>query len=232
MKLHHLTPGALGLLILLAGCQQATNDEDDSPSFGSTQALTVTAVSSTTKTYWDLDTGTEVTDPASKAWDIAFTSGTGGVFTNSGATATAVASSGTGAVYYSGSTVFDEVTTYDGSGFDAPWSTDTAVSVATAGQGGTTTSTVILNKLTALDYSGGTGTEADPYTNDASAGVYDGPAYYSYSQSTGITVSNEVYLLRSGTAPGCSRSRSPACQGVTPAGSVTSSTRSPSRTLG
>lgn len=199
MNLHHLTPAALGLLVLLAGCQQATNDdEEEAPSFGSTQALTVTAVSTTTKTYWDLDTGTEVTDPASTVWDIAFTSGTGGVFTNSGATATAVASSGTGGVYYSGSTVFGDVTTYSSSGFDAAWSTDEAVYVATAGQGGTTTSTVVLNKMTALDYSGGTGTEADPYTNDASAGVYDGEAYYSYSQATGITVSNEVYLVRSG----------------------------------
>jgi len=198
MKLHYLTPAALGLLVLLAGCQQATNDdEDDAPSFGSTQALTVTATSAVT--YWDLDTGTQVTDPASTAWDIAFTSGTSGVYSNGGATATALASSGTGAVYYSGSTVFDDVTTYATSGFNATWSTDTAVYVATATQGGTTTSSVILNKMTALDYSGGTGTEADPYTNDASTGVYDGEAYYNYdSTSHAFSTSGEVYLLRSG----------------------------------
>lgn len=196
MKLHHLTPAALGLLVLLASCQQATDDEDSS-SFGSTQALTVTATSAVT--YWDLDTGTQVTDPASTTWDIALTSATGGVFTNGGATATAAASSGTGAVYYSGSTVFDEVTSYNSSSFSSTWSTDTTVYVATASQSGTSTSTAVLNKMTALDYSGGTGTEADPYTNDASAGVYDGEAYYAYdSTSHAFSASGEVYLLRSG----------------------------------
>lgn len=190
--------GALALTLVLAGCQQATSSASSDSSvdydltFGDQQTLSLT--SDSTVTYWDLDTGTEVTDATSTTWDVAFSSATQGIWTNSGATATGVSSSGVGGVYYTGYTVFANVTKAATSLFTGTWATDTEVYVSTTTGAGTSTSTAILNKMTALDYSG-SGTEADPYTS----GTYDGDAYYSYSSTThAISASGEVYIIRSG----------------------------------
>lgn len=190
-----LIPVVLGTILTLASCEQATNSSSNSGSSTlTTKSLTVTSTSA--YTYWDLSTGTEVTDPATQDWDIAFSSATQGILTNSGATATALASSGAGGVWYAGTTDFDSVTSTSGADFTEAFAVDTSVSVSTSNGSSTTTSTAVLNQMTKLDYVSGDGSASNPYVNDASAGVYDGEAYYAYNQ--GVSASGEVYIIRHG----------------------------------
>jgi len=189
-----LIPVVLATILVLTGCDQATSTGSTAAT-STTKSLTVTSTSA--YTYWDLSTGTEVTDPATQDWDIAFSYATQGILTNSGATATTQASSGAGGVWYAGTTDFDTVTSTSGADFTEDFAVDTSVSVSTASQLGTSTvSTIVLNQMTKLDYTSGDGSADDPFTNDASAGVYDGEAYYAYNQ--GVSASGEVYIVRHG----------------------------------
>jgi len=197
---------ALGCLIALAGCQQATS----SSTSNSTKSLTVTSTSTSVYQYYDLSTGAEVADPATQSWDIAFNSTTGGVRTNSGATASAPpasatvatpsSSGGLGGVYYAGSSDFDSVTTVNSSGFGDVAATDASVYTSTTMDGvNYTTSQIVVNKITKLDYDGGDGTSDTPYTYTDLATAYGGDAYYSYNDTThAISASGEVYVVRHG----------------------------------
>jgi len=199
--------GTLGVLTLfaLAGCQQATDSKNSA--FGETKALTVTATSPSTAKYFNLSTGQEVSgsDINSTKWDVGFSSSTQGVWTNSGATATAASSGGIGGVYYSGTTTFSDVVSY------SPGSvkTDTSYWVKTANgyaNGGYTYAVPVqsvLNPVTYLVYNGGSGaTSSDPLVNNGADANYAGTAYYvSHSTQQGAptyTMGNEVYVVRSG----------------------------------
>lgn len=197
MKLRILALGAL-TLVALAGCQQATNTN----AAATVASFYPTSSAGSTTTYWNLSTNTQVTgdDIKSNKWDIAVSSSTQGVWTNSGATASALGSGGQGGVYYSGSTVYTDVKSYNSAGFTGTWNTDRQVYVTSTGQSGTTTSTSVLNVMTALDYSSGTGSEDEPYSYTDLTTAYAGNAYYTYVQGSGVTVSTnpEVYVIRSG----------------------------------
>lgn len=182
------------LLILalgLGGCDDLR--ETETPA--SPSSLTVISTSETT--YWDLDTGNQVADPASQDWDLAFSGSTGGVFTNSGASAAGLGSGGLGGVAYSGTTEFNQVTDAGSEDFTGDFETDTSVSLQTAGPSGVTVTTAVLNLATKLEYSSGSGTPEDPFVNDGSPEIYEGPAYYAYLEGV-ISTSGEVYLVRHG----------------------------------
>lgn len=196
MKISPLPLAALGCLIILAGCQQSTSS-DNGPS---TKSLTVTSTSTTTYQYYSLSTGQEVTDPATKNWDVAFSSATGGVLTNSGVTATTLGSNGQGGVYYANTNDFNTVSSANTSGFSDPYATDTSVWTSTTMDGvNYTTSEIVVNKITKLEYDGGDGTNGNPFTYSDIVAAYAGPAYYAYDDTTHvISASGEVYVIRRG----------------------------------
>jgi len=194
-----ITSGAaLCCLLVLASCQQAVSSGDSK-----VKSLTVASNSSAFR-YYDLSTGTEVADPATQNWDIAFSSSTGasggGVLTNSGLSAVNAASNGQGGVYYAGTLDFDAVGSVNTSGFDGAFAQDVLVWITSQGQQGSTTAQGVLNAITKLDFSAGDGlAEGTAFSYTDVAQAYAGTAYYSYNETThAISASGEVYIIRHG----------------------------------
>ncbi len=203
---------ALGCLIILASCQQATSSSSSTPSF-----TVVTTNTDTAPKYYSLATGKVVTDPANNTWDIAFGNGSQAIYTNSGYTATASgvtgsATSGVGGVYYAGTTAWGGVSSYstskfadsNGDGNADTFGTDYYTEFNTVADGSGTASFATLNVITKLEYSAGDGTHATPFVKYPSSDVtdpYSGPAYYTYDttdQANPLKPSKEVYVVRSG----------------------------------
>jgi hypothetical protein len=197
---------ALGCLIILASCQQATSSGGSS-----TKHFTDQSTSGASYNYYSLSTGKAVTDPDTEAWDIAFGYDPQAVFTNSGDSATA--SGGSGGVYYSGKTDLSAVSSYDASkiGGSDEWSQDRSVAqdMVYGDTSSPTTyksSTLVLNTITELYYQlGGTGESGDAYTAYLGTdGTSTAPwtqatsAYDSFDGSTTYSVTNRVYVVKSG----------------------------------
>jgi hypothetical protein len=199
---------ALGCVLILAGCQQATSSSSSS---SSSSHFTDQVSSTTAYNYYDLSTGKTVSDPTTQKWDIAFGYGTQQVFTNSGDSSTA--SGGSGGVYYSGKTDFSSVSSFDTSkiGSSDVWSRDRSVTQNQVYGSSTpyttyASTTLVLNAMTELYYSeGGDGSSGNPYT------AYLGPTgsltdawtqspsiYYNFDGATSYTVTNRVYIVKSG----------------------------------
>jgi hypothetical protein len=208
--------------VLFLGCptEGEEGEEDKNYGVGDPKTLEVTVSADTTK-YYSLTTGQAVTDSgdiASQAWDIAFArSGSVGglIYTNSGATATALSSGGQGGVWYTNKTDFDAVEKSEqvtASGEYAGLDVDTTKYIDTDGNSTADEGTpYVLNVMTYLGYDGsGDGSSASsPYQakqlpNGPPTGYlpynYDKHQFYKMlnMMQSQYEVTNEVYIIKHG----------------------------------
>jgi hypothetical protein len=180
---------------------------------GETQEKEISVVTGAPK-YFSFTTNAEVTDAAkiaSKEWDIAFQPSRM-IYTNSGATATAVTSGGLGGVWFTGKTNFDAVGDED----EVETTGDYAEYAEFTKDVQKYTSATASNRFNVMTYwgfAGGTGTADDPYKSKTPTSnpppadfvpySYDKKNYVSMTSMTGpngatFELSNQVYIIKHG----------------------------------
>ncbi|MDR2078217.1 MAG: hypothetical protein LBP74_00665 [Treponema sp.] len=213
--------------ILFLGCPTEAEDNTNY-GVGEPKELDVT-VTSDTILYYSLTTGLQVTDPASKNWDIAFgrSNSTGGlIYTNSGATAAAVSSQGTGGVRITTEKKeFASVSNKDGIELTGEYEgleKDSTKYIDTNGDNSGEDTPFILNVMTYLGYAEGSGdgnSKENPYKaiQPPSGGMppatylpytYDKRQYFKMTKMIGgaeYETTDEVYIIQHGNGTGLSK---------------------------
>jgi hypothetical protein len=145
--------------VFLAGCPTDPDEEDLADPGNLDGAI---SVDEGKIRYYSLSTGEEVANPASADWDIAFDY-TRLIYTNSGATATAVGSTGSGGVWFTGKTDFDDASfsdrVTDFSGENAEYESYVKDVNRNFKMNGPTVFTVPMNIMTYFGFPSGDGTD-------------------------------------------------------------------------
>jgi hypothetical protein len=192
------------LVVLLCGAALflgCSTDPEDDPNYGGDVKTLAVEVASGGIKYYSLSTGLEVSGAAiaSKDWDIAFQE-TRMIFTNSGATATELGSTGAGGVWHTDKKDLNGITQDDAIKDDplyGPYNVD--VTRYVAGMGGTA-SPRRMNVMTFVGYN-------NEGTNDGSADkpfsasyLYDKKQFYDMvsMQPLQIDPTLEVYIVKHG----------------------------------
>ncbi|MDR2143844.1 MAG: HmuY family protein [Treponema sp.] len=201
MKHKTFIAGGIALLCaaaLLLGCDTTTGSDDDE---GKTFSVSVTAGDGTK--YFALRSGTavevEASDAATTNWDIAFKR-LRLILTNSGDTN----AGGQGGVWHTNSTDFESVTLSNKQNDyvvnSVNYSTDVTRHIPGMGGG---SNPVSLNVMTYLGYTGGTGSDSDPFT---APNLNNQKQYYvgGHMGDTGpvFTPSYQVYIIKLGDGSG------------------------------
>jgi hypothetical protein len=194
---------------LFLGCPTDTEEDNKNYGIGSPEEKEITVTSADGTVYYSLSTGQQVSNAASKNWDIAFQRSRM-IYTNSGATATAANSGGQGGVRFTNKTNFGSVSDEDAvetTGANAEYAdfTEDVVKYTSA------TASSRFNVMTYWGFGGGTGTQADPYTTlpfDSTNPnfvpyTYDKKNYVKMTSMTGpsgatFELSNQVYIIKHG----------------------------------
>jgi hypothetical protein len=183
--------------LFFLGCP---TDPGDEPNYGGeAKTLAFELAAAGDVKYYSLSTQEEVTDPASKAWDIAFENSRV-VYTNSGATATALNSGGQGGVWHTDKVKLEDVTQDDAIKDDplyGPYNEDTIRYIT--GMGGAAPRRI--NVMTFVGYNNedeNDGLSADKVFS--ASYKYDKKQFYIMvsMQPLQIDPTNQVYIIRHG----------------------------------
>jgi hypothetical protein len=146
--------------------------------------------------YFSLSDGKEITDPASKNWDIAFDYNRL-IYTNSGDTAAELNSGGLGGVWCADETNFNTISSATGADFSLPFAVDTKRYTNPAAEMGSPTLNRI-NVITYVGYGSGTGVTQETALTDYK---YNAQQFYVADLSEMPPVYNltkQVYIIRHG----------------------------------
>jgi hypothetical protein len=186
--------------LVFMGCSN-DDDDDDTPPGAVAFSVAISPGGGGTK-YFSFarrftDESGAVTATNNKNWDIAFSTGRY-IYTNSGATATDLGSNGGGGVWYTGKTVFADVTSAADADFAKNYAVDTKKWVG----GMSSAAEQNLNVMTFVGYGSGDG-NSETTAFSASNYLYDQEEYYYQQGSMGAGVSfpmrMRVYIIQHGT---------------------------------